>query len=1285
MPRGIFQYAQDLINDSSKSVNTTYSSNRIEELLGNMQLTFHKTTDVLTEKVIGNVQTINMVDITANISDLKIGHIVFDTSEILGRIISIDNTVNQVDVEILHANLSSGGCIEIKGCLNTAPTVFNAGDKYFNTTTSLLYTANASGWDTGSTPESEILYINTDNNKLYAYVNGIFDVCGGNDYQISTKVDNALKEITGSAISSEDGLYVKDLELELAKLNWAQKTVNEVGEFELLDAPINLTYNPATTQGTAIATDIFQDVILLDDITNYDYIDISYRPASVSRKLASCTCRLKVNDLTFNSSSTCDLSNGSFITIAYNNTCVDDGSFGEITMTQQLWFKDAKTMYLFKGYTPYTVNCTNMEIISVMGKKEKSIIIDPVEYVNTTQGIEDTPVGHIMATMANTAPKHYLKCDGTIYNILDYRHLAEHIKAEFGSYNYFGGDGITTFAVPDLSGEFLRGTGTNSHANQGNGGAVGEHQDGTSSPLMLSNSNKRIYFRGYANTTNWDYKTGDKLTSMMTKEGDLSGTETQEAAYTSRPTNTSVLYCIKYEPTYFMNIGDITYEYGCEKILGCFDTPPASFIIGDKYFNTIDNLIYEADTSTTWGVGQNPNADVIYLNLDDKKIYNFNNGVFEVFGGSSSTSSATISKQPNNAIEQKADGIYVYDYASMIAKIQDKRFSGLDKGYYFITGKMSDTTKTWNAGYSLISFIKNSLGTGNYIENSDLAVSTNGYISLTEGAWSLSAGTVNESTNAIKYVWKDSDGNVLGNQGFVPSGTDGNTNIDANALVTVNKGEVLNVAPIRLDTNGAIEQLYSFVSIQRVGTTDVDPVAYLSKDGNLEETPVGSIISYMGNNVPKHYLACDGTVYNIADYPELALHIKNEFGSYNYFGGDGINTFAVPNLSGEFLRGTGANSRTNQGSGANVGEHQDATEFPNLYVYDGTFQYLFPEDSTKGNNLVTSPDTMFGTRKSSRYTTTGTSDENDYPDCLRYTTRPTNTSVLYCIKYETTHKVFFGDQTTYKVSVPITYNFPQTPQMVWAEFDTANAEDDISMLGSSLITSQGDAFVAPMDGYYHATFMFPEQADIPGTKVTYHCTYIYKNGDVIGGSDRQDNSTNIRVPLNESFTLKLKKGDTINVGVYMGGQTGAFTRNGQATFCLVNSMSTSTLTEIISQPWLWSENVEQSFGNNVYGTRFVGTYTPKVISTSSTSISPAAQVDTTLKTGVDFTVNIGGWAESYDTRTKFPMSTSNNVNANGVFLYCTNTGNLVLRAACWKATSDTTPRNYDIWCLYKKK
>ena len=38
--------------------------------------------------------------------------------------------------------------------------------------------------------------------------------------------------------------------------------------------------------------------------------------------------------------------------------------------------------------------------------------------------------------------------DGSTYNIEDYRYLAEAIKKVYGKYNYFGGDGVNTFAVP---------------------------------------------------------------------------------------------------------------------------------------------------------------------------------------------------------------------------------------------------------------------------------------------------------------------------------------------------------------------------------------------------------------------------------------------------------------------------------------------------------------------------------------------------------------------------------------------------------------------------------------------------------------------------------------------------------------------------------------------------------------------------------------------------------------------------------------------------------------------
>lgn len=185
----------------------------------------------------------------------------------------------------------------------------------------------------------------------------------------------------------------------------------------------------------------------------------------------------------------------------------------------------------------------------------RQITIDPVEHINTTQGIEDAPVGHIISHMGNNAPAHYLICDGTEYTIEEYPDLAQHFINEFGSVNYFGGDGTTTFAVPDLRGEFLRGSGTATR-DTGSGADVGEHQDGTQHinfrlgsgtghPVVSSNSTLNI--------TNKDKSIGQTSGERFGSNGS-STSNTTDDYYTSRPTNTSVLYCIKYEPTYYMNV-----------------------------------------------------------------------------------------------------------------------------------------------------------------------------------------------------------------------------------------------------------------------------------------------------------------------------------------------------------------------------------------------------------------------------------------------------------------------------------------------------------------------------------------------------------------------------------------------------------------------------------------------------------------------------------------------------------------------------------------------------------
>lgn len=75
-------------------------------------------------------------------------------------------------------------------------------------------------------------------------------------------------------------------------------------------------------------------------------------------------------------------------------------------------------------------------------------------------------------------------------------------------------------------------------------------------------------------------------------------------------------------------------------------------------------------------------------------------------------------------------------------------------------------------------------------------------------------------------------------------------------------------------------------------------------DGNKistnEGTPIGSVIFYVGNDVPENYLLCDGRDLLITNYSKLAEHIYTHYGSYNYFDEDAScteNHFTLPDIS----------------------------------------------------------------------------------------------------------------------------------------------------------------------------------------------------------------------------------------------------------------------------------------------------------------------------------------------------------------------------------------------------
>ena len=210
---------------------------------------------------------------------------------------------------------------------------------------------------------------------------------------------------------------------------------------------------------------------------------------------------------------------------------------------------------------------------------------------------------------------------------------------------------------------------------------------------------------------------------------------------------------------------------------------------------------------------------------------------------------------------------------------------------------------------------------------------------------------------------------------------------------------------------------------------------------NCGFTPVGTIISVMGNSAPANYLECNGEIYNIIQYPVLAKYFKDQFGSENYFGGNGTTTFAVPDLRGEFLRGTGINSHTTQGNGLAVGTHQDGTQIADTYVFTSTSDatkgaiggYLSSSATANSFNFSKNHDAEVAGSGYAKYVTSAsaTLGTSSSKKAYAYTARPTNTSVLYCIAaqniyvdakndYSTTEKVvgtWINGKTLYQITI----------------------------------------------------------------------------------------------------------------------------------------------------------------------------------------------------------------------------------------------------------------------------
>ena len=186
--------------------------------------------------------------------------------------------------------------------------------------------------------------------------------------------------------------------------------------------------------------------------------------------------------------------------------------------------------------------------------------------------------------------------------------------------------------------------------------------------------------------------------------------------------------------------------------------------------------------------------------------------------------------------------------------------------------------------------------------------------------------------------------------------------------------------------------------------------------------PPGAVLPFAMNVVPSGWLAANGAAVSRTLYPALFAAIGTLYGA-----GNGSTTFALPDLRGYFVRGSGTNSdgtasgafgqkqadefeshthtgstgaggdHTHTGSTNTAGNHSHGYSAPNSYQQDTTNSPANGKRATSNANLNTS-----AAGDHSHTVTIGAAGNHSHTVTIGATggteTRPKNIALLYCIK-----------------------------------------------------------------------------------------------------------------------------------------------------------------------------------------------------------------------------------------------------------------------------------------------
>lgn len=173
--------------------------------------------------------------------------------------------------------------------------------------------------------------------------------------------------------------------------------------------------------------------------------------------------------------------------------------------------------------------------------------VGAIEVYSGSSWSSQFPVGSVMLFANNSAPSGWAKCNGTAVSRTSGTYSA--LFAVIGT-TYGAGDGVTTFNLPDLRGEFVRGWDDGRGVDTGRAIGSTQQQQLEKHKHISSNNDCTSYstINGVGTGTyNAFCDTNGSVTdSNASLTGDGSHTEqTAKLGTETRPRNVAMLYCIK--------------------------------------------------------------------------------------------------------------------------------------------------------------------------------------------------------------------------------------------------------------------------------------------------------------------------------------------------------------------------------------------------------------------------------------------------------------------------------------------------------------------------------------------------------------------------------------------------------------------------------------------------------------------------------------------------------------------------------------------------------------------